>query len=567
MNSSSIAASCAWTLSDFNLNNQSLANAKDGQRQFSVLQFSVQRLHMLNAHVSRYLVPVKNLKLSRVLEPLLWGVLLFPLFQSIAEEHIKKASKNVTGRITLKLRAAKCIVKIDKVLKSVGQHSNKLANAACLASYVALLVLGFYPAGIIGLSGLLLTAIKHYGKLPAVIDRHLDVILCIANFVTMFTLPMHLTLRVVNVLLLAISAESTILSDPWIARHLPKSISQPIYGRHKVDQKKTDSQIFRFFTQSKTPGLTVNKTYVYSKHFRLLPSYQDNLSKEERKRQVTECFTQLDQKISDKNIPLDKKQKEGLEKIRSCLIDGHVCDLTPPNFGLFQNYMTAYIKFVIKDEKNFLVQIPELALLGNSCVEGWTRDITQKLIPETDDINLAVHYELAKWRSAVINEKIGELARAEGLAVPDLKNGGGEDDVHITNTVHSALVHRFRSFEGELNSQLQKKSAVMTLFKRSVLPNAVSPASLKAGNMKNWVEQIQLSFHVQFQGGLYNQLAFLTDHLISDIDLSCSSADTMVDMVYEAIRPDFMNDGFRKISWSAVQSWQADIVSRLQKNV
>lgn len=536
--------SLSRAVSDYSLSNQTVAMEKDGQQSLTIGYLATVRMGLVMAQIKIH-TPQFNVRFTWA--PLALGVYA-GIARPLAEAYLNNHSHPVKTQEKIIAAVCRLVATTGQAGRRVLQHADKILNTACLINGIALISLGFPMTGSIALFGLFTLALKRYLYLPASVERYMSPIVLLSNFATTINMPMNMVLKIPLIALNTFGLASQILNSHVVRSCLPERYTNPFYNKHVIH--KTDENLAAVLADAENSDkFDVNFSHIYSDEVgRLMPTESDQSLSQIK---TSELFDQLTNKIEKLKVHLSDEQKEGLNNLKICAITGRVKDITPCNIELFQKIIKLLALSILKDDDNFSIKIKELADVGNSCVEGWTRDITALLAPQTKDAAWAVHNVLAKMRGEMLKEAFLTLNEV----IPILNMVGGSNDVHVTNIFQTALWHRFRTFEGELNHQLSHLSVLQIWILRNMIIHD---------------DPKRLSFLEAFYVGGLGMVLFHKgwEHILSGITDSIMDPEPMVNVIYDAIKPKYQPasngrvdcvDAKRVIIWQAIQAWMAKI--------
>jgi hypothetical protein len=470
-----------YAATHYTMSNTTLAMQKDLKQSLAIGFFAAERIAVL---VEQMKLHTSSLDFKFRWAPYTLGILA-GVALPLSQKHLAKHPNPTTPAEKILNKTCKLIKALGTVSYKILQHTDKLINVACFVNAIALIALGFPMAGSIALFGLFILLLKRRLLLPASVERVMEPILLVAGIATTITMPMHLFFKVLNIVIYAISASTMIANSKRVRARLPARFKNPFHNKHVIPPEeavfaaelaKTDDYKDYDFIQNR---FHINTSHIYSDEVgKILPT---ELDQSLNAVSATTLFNQLRTDIQAAGIILDQDALDGLRNLETCATTGSVADVSPPNITLFQKILKALLQAVLADKQNFGIKVPELANVGNSCVEGWTRDITSILSPSTNEVRWAVHNVLSKRRGEIIKEEV----RKNNTHIPVLDLAGGSNDVHTTNAVQGALWHRYRPYEAELFYQLNQPSALRVTFIRNVLIKNIAKSKLLDVNSQN----------------------------------------------------------------------------------
>lgn len=550
-----------YAATNYAISNQTYALQKDGQQSLAIGCLAAQRLYTLTQEVKENF-PELKIRFLWVL-PATLGVLAVGA-PRLAALYLDSHPNPVTKREKLITAACKLLRLTGNISYTVLQHADKLINAAYLANAISLFHLKLPAQGSIALSGLFALALKRYSFLPVTVEQFINPISKLGAIATTIKTPMNIILKVITAAAQIFLLSDQVLNSRFVKSLLPESITNPFHNRHVIRSQPEPNDSLLDDTCSSWM-FRVNTSHVHSEEVgKLLPIETDqNLDGID----ASEQFHALNSQIEERGLVLTPEEWNGINNIRTCAITGRVSDVSPPDIVLFQKVLKAMVQSILTDNNDFERKMHELADLGNSCMEGWTRDASAMLSPETQQAAWAVHHVLAKMRGDILNLAIMHSNQNHGNPFDLI---GGSNDVHTTNAFHRVLRHRYHTFQGELATQVYTPSVLNSLLIRGFDMHANTGEigffeGLYVGNiLGEALPAISIDMGVA-SGGLCTSM-------IRDImlDLNASyNRDAIVQVIYDAIKPEYhpsstgnSMDQTRVIAWGAIQGWFADIADR-----
>lgn len=416
-------------------------------------------------------------------------------------------------------------------------QASKIIKVAYLVSYVAMTFLGFTLPGTIGLLTSALIELKQKGFVSQAIEKNLDRILFWISLIGRGILPATFAQRAMDIFYLALALETFVLSSPYFKSLFPWFFNHLFLLRdtHKVSKEKGLSSS-TFSLLEKEDNFSVNRSSIYTEHLNeVLPL---DLQTTLENTPAQDLFHSTEDFLRSENVLLTQEEKEGLSTLKSALIQGKIKDVTPPNFPLFQLLMKSIFLSILgdPDPEQKKIKIQEIAEIGNSCVEGWTRDLLFLHYPKTSDPRWAIHHELACLRTELIQEEFQKECRE--LGIKDVLGGGGNHNIHTSNAVHALVWSEFRTYQGEVTRELQCLSFTVSFI-------------------------LYLMQRLTSYLGTEDSFLAKSFHRYEDPSL-------LVDRIFESIKPTYKienykvgNKGiatqFRKIPWQAIAVWLKEI--------
>jgi len=252
-----------------------------------------------------------------------------------------------------------------------------------------------------------------------------------------------------------------------------------------------------------------------------------------------------------------KAMLNGYAKMKAGVLYGTFEDELPPNFSLFRNLMKVQLEYILKKETplNFMMKFQMLCDLGNSCSEGWLREVSLMLDLPANDPVWAVHHQLAFARGEIVNKKLPVINKDLNQWKFDLAKVGGVFNTHVINAVHCAVYPYFRTYEAEFYHQVHPREMLETLW--ILLMN-------KEAN-RNWgiLDYLFMCHeiaHVHPVLGLY--VLLFAKHLKA-LDKEYD-ADLIVRTVHNSIKPQIIDGNVvTHIQWDAISKWLDQVHERV----
>ncbi len=236
----------------------------------------------------------------------------------------------------------------------------------------------------------------------------------------------------------------------------------------------------------------------------------------------------------------------GFNKLRSGVEHGRIEDELPPNFDLFKRLMKAQMDAMLQEEDGiFLGEFQLLCEMGSGCAnDGWLKHISNLVNVKTDDLEWAVHHQLAKMRGVLVNEKLLEINDdLQQKRKLDLSPVGGVLNSHVVNAAHCGIYPRFRTYEAEFYHQVNPREMDETIWVQ--LMN-------KHIDRKWWIGDTLFMLHEMAH--VHITLLFYGDIFMKHFKTLDKeyTLDAIVDEVYESIKP---RRGESKIPWGIIEKW------------
>lgn len=528
----------------YTFSNVTNALEKDGKQSLLIGFFGLIRSNLLISELSLHSPKLGFYKISLI--PLTLGALA-TFGKEAGENYIKNHPTPNSTQEVLFNKAAHLLRDIGNGSHKILHHSDKLFNTAFLVNSIALIAFGFPLQGAICLIGLTAILLKRGQYLPSAFDHIINPILIISSLTASLTSPSGIIIKGLLIFLDLLNIISQIMNTKFVKSKLSEFIINPFAGMHGKQDLKYDLSYRIAFP-------SINKNYIYNDEAGKLLSNECNSSLTES---AEELFYELEVQIQKSGISLSADLENGLSSLKTCAITGSSGDVSPADVEIFKKLIKAHVFSLLNDKINFDDKIKEFATLGNSCAEGWTKEITALHFPHTKDITWAVHNILSKRRGEIIKEEIRKFDQQNGNC---LEKAGGNNGVHITNTMQIALWQRFRSYEAEVQMQLNPISPLQALFLKHCLKSQ-QPSTLEG-------------YYIGATIGIKNQSLIFS---ISELFLSVYRRSYQrifydeqgtIDAIYDAIKPQYRQgaDGMfqihREISWIAVQEWLNDMQNK-----
>lgn len=539
----------------YDSSNQHSAFAKDPSKRLAVALWAAMRFHTLNINELSALHPYFPINTWHIYTLSLSVPIASSILSSYSKEFLRRSSGEASRNFPACLRVflttlCQSIEKVDAQLTSAYSYSDVVLNTAFCISYVAMISLGMPIGGTLGLASLALLALKRYRHLPewlqpitAVCDRSMGPLIILAGIGILCTNQLTL-LDYFSVFEKATALFSYAINTQTLRELLPDWANNPRPSAHIKPEVpwKQFLKLLKAFPQNPQPAVLemlyeINPTYIWAEQVgNVFPeSVNDKTAKV--------LFQELETKMAD-SVHLNDLQKEGLEKIKEAAIHGRVGDLIPVNVSEFQKLIRAYVQSIL-DDPEFAQKIIELAALGNSCAEGWTRDVNYLLNPRSKDIIWLIHFQLSKLRGEMIKEVIQKIPMKS--ITRDWV--GGTQNIHFTQSVESALWIYFRSYEAELARKLNPPNVLEASFIHCV-------PDFHSRYHKNSFITFLTIMYISLKLGSKNTPFFPLEN-IEKIFNQFSCCEIVVERIYDSIKPQYiMVEGHiearREIPWELV---------------
>lgn len=534
---------------------------KDGQQQLQISFLAWLRLEVLTEQLVSC-VPSLNTHNFAYIPLAVGGVTVF--LAPFAQQYLNQDEQNPALSAV-----CKAIVGMGDAGKWALQHANTMINVACCVSYVAMIAMGHTVVGAVGLSGLVLIAIKRTGELPLWFDQMIAPFVWFASLYTEVGLFSNPFLQGVILLLKLSDGVDLMKRYEWTQKLLPESLLYPNPGVHdRSHEIKLTAKNAEEYTNS-NDQLRVNITHIYDKTLsRVLP-----LEIPFDAKAVDALFgSALDMYLLNKGYKkvdeADPALMHGFAKLRAGVVHGTIDDELPPNFSLFRRVMRAQLESIYKDESSlFNEKFEMLCEMGNSCSEGWLRQAAEMIKVDTIDTNWAVNHELALARGEIVNKKLHAINKNLKEWKFNLDKVGGELNAHVINAVHCSVYPHYRTYQAEFYHQIHPREMLETAYilAREKIKDVwrkfeklvkMEPSSDRNWGVLDYLFMVHEIAHVHPVIGLYS---FIFAKHINHLDQEYTT-DLVVKTVYEAIKPHVFEGHIEtRIQWDAVVKWLQQI--------
>ena len=466
----------------------------------------------------------------------------------------------------------------DKVNDVIAPHIDKI----CLVSAVAMLVFGHTAFGLMGILTCIVLEVKHRNMLPDFIDTALTPLSILSMYYGIWMAPSFTIVKILGSVVNTFQLINYLISSPLTRDYMPKFLTDATLGKHIINDKyslgsvKSKCQL-QGILQDQT-ALRINTTSVHN------DTVSDVLPKEALLElgqvKYEDLYADIERRLEENNIKLLKQ--DGWSTLKSSMINGTCPDTRPADFGTTRSVVKA-ILIELRDKEcteEFERVAQEPAELGTQCSEGWTREIAFMLNPQSKDYKWQAFYEFAQFRGHLIKETLLKYASKLRREVDSDILGlvGGENDVHLTNQVQTAMGHRWESYDAKAFYQIHGRSFLTRWLQRS-WENEFNE------DFTNLDEGLTAElFRSSFLAALHIQLPLPVPPLqvCELIDREAKSKFTekrLVETIYDAIKPTYTQvlhtDTFgkkqyhmvpsRRIEWQNVMSWIQDINGKLNE--
>ena len=434
------------------------------------------------------------------------------------------------------------VVEIGKMSHRFLGQTDRICNITDFVYAIACIRFGSTTVGALELCKLLLISLKRRSYLPNRIEKfinHMHIPFSIIN-----------TLNIRNTLSRRLNLISNVDSIITLFLKYVKPIPKQVFNL--INEKYKCQQLSRSVDEWKMIFLKVNPYHFYSPRIEELlnPELEIDLTHIDS----DELFDRLNNKIRERNIPTDGIT-EALEEFKICAREGKVSGKVPNNIELFKKLIKAFVQSIINDEVNFQAKLNDLIEVNENCQAGWTKDIETLLAPNTNDIEWMVHHLLAKRRGAILKQFL--------QGIPKLNSLGGSLNTHLNTTLQATLWHKYRTYEGELEMQLNPPSALILLMLKWCIKEDSSRFStinlFYAGAC--FAEYFYSSF---FKCNVVQE--FYIEH--ANIHLNMIDKEKIISTIYEAMKPekvitaDHKVELNRTISLDALRNWIVDFQNK-----
>lgn len=412
-----------WIGSKFGSNEAMQVSKKDGQQQVSLSILSAVRLYHL-AHTMKN----HNVYWISIL-PLIPGTLI------LINKSLAKVSYLNHSHCFASLSS-----KVDKTCRAILQESDKFCYTAELVSSVALIYFGQRVEATFILISLVIISLKNRCLIPLKIDAMMKPLTIFSSLWTVYS---------INSLILRLFYFWGFFIE--VTQHLKIGLVKcekyinPIFKNRRTAR---DADLFMNDLNDldqRHLNLTINPLSIFSPLVDQVPVNPKDVTNEE----ITQLFEKLDERIERENLFLNQQSDKenlvaGLEKIKQGMLTGKVDDKIPDNFEFFRQLMYTLLESILSNENDFDKRILEVAVIGNNCVEGWSRETSLLLDTKIKEMEWAVHHSLSKLRGNIIAETLCRQPQVEG----------GTNATHLQKQFQRATVGIFRPFQGILDKQL-----------------------------------------------------------------------------------------------------------------
>jgi hypothetical protein len=401
-------------------------------------------------------------------------------------------------------------------LDSILDNGDALFNVALTVSYTAMIAFGHPVSGTIGLAFLALTFLKMNNLLPQILEKPLLPLRVFTNLWESY--------RFKNPLFFAVNLTGDlVMLANYLERQFPSTVTLPP-GEH-IKKNIPDS----------LEHLVLNKTSLHA----LEPG--EILSKELLEELEEVSSEELYERIESLNIPCNQ---EGWGKIKGALLHGTATGEIPLHFTTFCNVLKAFLLKINKEQDPIIKSnaIKDLALLGISCTDGWTRDIGVMLEPKSNDIAWCIHTTLAKYRQDLILKR---LLLQEERFPRFFAAAGGVNNIHLHKQLAKSLWHKWRTDLGETSFALDGRPFALRLLQSSFVNDEIKKAIIPG----LFLEPSTLCL---------TPLLPLIDYYLEDK----YNASFIQDKIFDAIKPTYpevngQKEILRVINWEPIASWLA----------
>lgn len=463
------------------------------------------------------------------------------------------------------------LVKISDLLDQFDSQINKIApyiepivNITCLVCYVAMIAFNHISAGIIGLSGLLLIAVKRFQYLPASCESFLNMGGNLAHVYQSAVSTTRTPLRQISLFLSIFNLINKLSKYESFYSFLPS------WGMKSLSTQKESDPLKDFIKSSRYPEegfkaltFTINPDSIHKgKETSVLPpDFEKTLESQDLKN----LYDQVEARQEREKIVFTDNESKGWEKLKNTIQKYKMDCAFPPNLKTLIHYLKGVLFLCAQEEMPsdaFQSKIKELAKIGGQCPEGWTRDLGFLLNPSSkEDYKWAIHHYHAIFRGEIIKTSILKSFNmlTENHSQEErqklLDSVGGSNNVHVQNHIQRMLEHRWNTYDSQVYTSIYGKSLTRR-FEQWLLPKSVQDPFTKG--LVEW-----LFFHS-------NRTFSLPSKFYSMVHENAKenyTIDGLVDMIYEKAKPvklsiegyDLTDETSREISWSAITSWFSSV--------
>jgi hypothetical protein len=526
---------------------------------------------------------------------------------SLARGFIKILNIGIFGSKDLSTHSNKFIKKFEEVCCFYEKNFDFFINKAApyfeivyVVSNIALIFFGHTMIGAVGIINSIILELKKRGRLPAELDWVLVPLSKFARLYNAFGFKINIISKSVLLFEEFINACNYFIScdliDKLIFRVTGKNFS--VVGSHDIHQGKGFNDKLKETQKlsdllSCIENLKINETSKHASYKLVLDDFQKHLD------DITyeHLYKKLEERISS-TCALDSSKNIGWDRLKNALLNNCCPDLRPENFQYSRNMIKALLYGVLneKNDEIFKYKIQEFDDIGSSCHDGWLRSILFLYNPNAKEIGWNVHFEHAKFRSALIQEGINEVVKSKNEVINKIEKKapqlfesiltdvGGKGNVHLSNEIQSCVWSQWRSFEGELFYKINGRDLftklAQELLKNYEIKDLIAfihaiENNLREKNLssvfKDWIVLFFLSFKVPTlitAGGPYS-LIFVIE--VFKTAKKNYTKERLVERFYDAIYPEInfeergeSDEGWvsRGIQWDAIATWLATLQQR-----
>ncbi len=559
-----ITANILFNLNHFNAGKEIKAYEKDGRQQTYLATLLVNRLSLLD--MQWVTTGRKMPRFGLVGLTALIVKLTSPLFRfGITNLTMGRCVECVGTFINRNIQ------RIEFALDKVFNCTGPIIDSACLVSYIAMIALGHPVVGVLGLMGFALLAIKQKGYMPGTVEKILVPFELTAVLYSAITSPIHIIFKSLNMTIAFFLVANYLSKNEALNQSLPGIIVNGVTRNHKI--QSTVEQDWKARIRNE---FQLNYSSLHASKLReILPKEDKNKIND---LDVKVLYTEIESRAQDLRIDFNQT---GWQLVKNAVISDYLVDVRPVNFDYGIDILKTMLAKIAeeKDDEQFAMNVRELATIGESCVEGWLRDIGFMLNPKTkDDFAWVIHHQLADLRSELIKEAI----RAEGtdllkrsFSEVSLDLVGGANNVHLINQIENALWHKWRTYKGEVTNRLEGRGIITKLLQygSDIQPRPVESRSYLdrlANKVRRFsdivITQINVTLPLPVPVPLYKFIDLIDRRMKAEYQI-----DKIVDVLYDAIKPEYMevrNGGsvalqkFSKIEWQTITTWIASMAER-----
>ncbi len=539
----SILSSISFNLSHFTQAKQTEAYERDGKQQTFLASLLNNRCVLLDAQWARVRGP-SSFRLGFYSGVLLITKIALPFIQCIISYIRRKIGcfNRIGDCISKTLKLVE--IPIDKILN----HSGTIINVACLSSYVAMLVLGHYVIGSLGLAGLVLFTIKKLGYLPGRLEKLLLPFELFSMVFSLAAAPQNIVLKIFSMITASLIISDYVAKNESLHQFLPKCL----LGKAQRHEFQDSISIDDWTLKQETPFDVNYLSLLSEKLDEIIPS-EDRAQLEQI--DIKDLYIRLEGRAKKLNFEINQV---GWDRIKQSVVNDRISDVRPINFDRGREVLQSILFRIAgeRDEK-FEMSMKELSEIGASCVEGWLREINFMMNPQTKtDFSWVVHHHLAVLRGELIKEAVRNISQSLKIKTQgeiSLDIVGGDNNIHLINQIQRAVWHKWRPYEGEVATKLEGRGPFRRLLERvSGGPISFHQAQKVSGVFADAL-LAQSSIQLILPIPAYVLTASVSEKLVKEYNI-----DEITESLYQAIKPEYDNitlQPYRKIEWETITSW------------